>query len=97
MDHKVDRNSKDYIKHKKERIKNAKQDHKYDFPNPRSGIFFPERDFVDFKVIQEGKEIKLTTYRYKQIGLEQPKALLLLFHGLNSSVSHGSHIAKAFA
>ena len=52
---------------------------------------------IDFRVVQDGKEIKLVTYRYKPTGNEEPKALFLLFHGLNSSVSHGSHIAKALA
>lgn len=52
---------------------------------------------MDLRVIQDNKTIKLATYRYKQIGLEQPKAIVLLFHGLNSSVSHGSHVAKALA
>lgn len=52
---------------------------------------------MDFRVIQKKKEIKLSTFRYQPTNGEAPKALFLLFHGLNSSVTHGSHIAKALA
>ncbi|EAS06200.2 alpha/beta hydrolase family protein (macronuclear) [Tetrahymena thermophila SB210] len=93
----VDRTTKEYQEQKIKRILEAKQDAKWDFPNPREGTAFPEMNFMDFKVIQDKKEIKLATFRYKPTNGQEPKALFLLFHGMNSSVTHGSHIAKALA
>ncbi|KAL4449842.1 hypothetical protein ABPG74_008215 [Tetrahymena malaccensis] len=93
----IDRKNKQYQKQKTKRVTSAKQDPKWDFPNPRKGTAFTEINFMDFKVIQDKKEIKLATYRYKPTNGQEPKALFLLFHGLNSSITHGSHIAKALA
>lgn len=40
---------------------------------------------------EEGKFVKLMTYRYP--AKNEPKAVVLLFHGLNSYINDGAHLA----
>ncbi|EGR28729.1 hypothetical protein IMG5_169260 [Ichthyophthirius multifiliis] len=93
------RKSKEYQKNKLLKINSAKQDPNIIFEDPRKDLKFPETDFLDFSVFSEKlqKNIKLKTYRYLPPENHLTKAILFLFHGLNSSVAHGSHIAKAFS
>jgi acylglycerol lipase len=51
---------------------------------------------MDYSVIQAGKFIRLCTYRQYNKSLGPPKGLLVMFHGLNSHIGHGAHIAHAF-
>ena len=42
---------------------------------------------------QNGAAIKLNTYKHKPPHDIKPIAILLLFHGLNSHINHGGHLA----
>ena len=56
---------------------------------------FPEENFFDFYVNdseRKHKIIKLNTYRFNPEGT--PKALVIMFHGLNSHMNHGAYTAK---
>lgn len=44
---------------------------------------------------EEGKKIKLVTFRYACKG--KAKAVVIMFHGLNSHTQHGAHIAHDLA
>ena len=57
---------------------------------------FPEQNFVKF-VVKDEKEgmIELVNYRY--LPKDEPKAVIVMLHGLNSHIGHGAHIAKVFA
>lgn len=47
---------------------------------------------------QGNQKINLTTYRmYRSKDFSDAKAVLVMFHGLNSHINHGAHIAKALA
>ena len=59
------RKSAAYQNAKMKRVKETQQDPKYDFPSPRLGTAFPETHFMDLRVTQDDKIIKLATYRYK--------------------------------
>lgn len=53
-------------------------------------------NFIDFKVIdEEEKPIQLMTYRYPAVG--KPKAVVIMFHGLNAHIGNGAHLAHKFA
>lgn len=65
-------------------------------PNPQADFKFPETNFIQLRVRAEGdKEIQLVTYRYPT--KNEPVAVLLMFHGLNSHIGHGAHIANMLA
>jgi len=82
-------------KQRKQIVDDAEQD-KHHSPNPQGEHTFPDKNFVEFYVADEdGKPLRLTTFRYPS--REKPRALVLMFHGLNSHIGHGSHIAQAFS
>jgi acylglycerol lipase len=59
---------------------------------------FPEENFLDFYVNDTERKlkiIKLHTYRFNPQG--SPKAIVIMFHGLNSHINHGSYTAKMLA
>lgn len=60
-------------------------------PNPQGNHRFLETDFIDFRVEEGKKYIKLKTYRYPCT--DDPIAIVIMFHGLNSHLGHGAHIA----
>ena len=72
-------------------ILEAEQD-KHNSPHPQGGHTFPHLDFIEFTVTcDEGKKLQLATYRYPT---SKPlQAVVLMYHGYNSYVAHGSHIA----
>ncbi len=76
---------------RKKRINHAEQD-KYSRPNPQGNHVFPFKNFVEFDVLDEdGLIVRLATFRYP--AKSQPKAVVIMFHGLNSHIGHGAHIA----
>jgi hypothetical protein len=77
------------------RIKHAEQD-SHPSPNPQGEHVFPLVNFIEFKVLDQHQQlIQLTTYKYP--AKEKPKALVIMFHGLNSHIGHGAHIAHQLA
>ncbi|CAD8109352.1 unnamed protein product [Paramecium primaurelia] len=82
------------IEQKLQRINAAKQEEKYRKPNPCQ-VTFPEENFIEMKVQQEGKLIKLNTYRFQANG--KPKAVIFMFHGLCAHINHCAHIAQKMA
>ena len=44
---------------------------------------------------EEGNTLKLATYRYPSKG--NPKAIVLIFHGLNAHIGHSAHIAHQYS
>lgn len=80
---------------RKDIVSSAKQNKK-PTPNPQGEHVFPKINFVNFHVLDEdGLVVKLTTYRYPAKG--KPKAVILMFHGLNSHIGHGAHLAHYFS
>ncbi|CAD8069120.1 unnamed protein product [Paramecium sonneborni] len=82
------------IEQKLQRINTAQQDEKYRKPNPCQ-IVFPEENFIEMIVQQEGKQIKLNTYRFPAV--TKPKAIVFMFHGLCAHINHCAHIAQKMA
>jgi hypothetical protein len=73
------------------KIFSAKQDTQ-DGPIPLGDHCFPDINFVDLEVSDEqGNAIKLATYRYP--AEQTAKAVVIVFHGLNSHVGNSAHIA----
>ncbi|EGR33123.1 hypothetical protein IMG5_061220 [Ichthyophthirius multifiliis] len=61
-------------------------------PVPGQDSKYEIENWIDFNVIQENKVIKLATY--KQRAQNEIKAVLIIFHGLNSHIGQSSHIAE---
>lgn len=80
---------------KMSRISKAKILQEYRGPNPLGKDEFPDQNFIDFKVNQKGKQIKLHTYRYNTEA--KSKAIIFMFHGLNAHIGQGAHLARCFA
>lgn len=85
-------------KEKMRRIKEAAQHEKHRRENPQGECQFGEEWWLPFEVYQGKQKVKLCTYRqYKSQDFSDAKAVLIMFHGLNSHINHGSHIAAALA
>ncbi len=52
---------------------------------------------MDFSVIQNGHTVMLHTYEYPAANGQKPRGICVIFHGLNSHVGRGAHIAHATA
>ena len=64
--------------------------------NPQGDHIFPIKNFVQFYVAdEEGRPMKLANFRYP--ARDKARAVVLMFHGLNSHIGHGAHIAHALA
>lgn len=79
---------------KKLRVYTARRD-KEESPNPQGSHEFPHSNFVALEVKEEEKIIQLATFRYPSKG--KAKAVVVMFHGLNSHTQHGAHIAYDLA
>jgi hypothetical protein len=57
-----------------------------------------EENWIDFEVYQGKDKLALTTYRhYKSKDFSDAIGVIFMFHGLNSYLDHGAHIAHALA
>lgn len=75
-------------------IKQASQDEKWRKDNPQGSCKFLEQDFIDFDVYQGKQKLSLKTYRhYKSKDTSDAIGVVFMFHGLNSHMGHGAHIA----
>lgn len=78
---------------KKKLIDEAEQSEYDRKPNPQGDYVFPEINWIEFSVEEKkNKPIKLATYRYPA-QKEPIIAAVVMFHGLNSYMGHGAHIA----
>ena len=77
-------------------IKEASQHEKWRKDNPQGQWSFREENFIDFEVYQEKMKLSLRTFRhYKSEDISDAVGVVFMFHGLNSHMGHGAHIAEA--
>lgn len=77
-------------------IKQASQDEKCRRDNPQGTCKFLEQDWIHFEVYQGKHKLALKTYRhYKSKNMDDAIGIVFMFHGLNSYIGHGAHIAHA--
>jgi acylglycerol lipase len=64
-------------------------------PNPQKGHSFPQLNIIPLYILDPAHEnLSLVTYQNVP---SNPKAVVCMFHGLNSYMEHGSHIADYLA
>jgi acylglycerol lipase len=64
-------------------------------PNPQTDHSFPQRNIIPLYIVDSVHEsLSLVTYQNVP---SKPKAVVCMFHGLNSYMEHGSHIADYLA
>ena len=61
------------------------------------GVLFPEIDCLDLTAMQNGKEIKLRSYRWPPAVETERKAVVFMMHGYGSCCAQMAHIAKYLA
>jgi alpha-beta hydrolase superfamily lysophospholipase len=63
---------------------------------PGYGITWPIEDWIPFYVLEEGKYIKIWTYRYPT-SLPSPKGVVVLFHTFCNYSLINAHLAQVLA
>jgi len=56
---------------------------------------FPERNFIEIVSAQDDQS-KLATFRMAQPKINQPKAVIVMYHGMGDHTQKMSYIAKEF-
>ena len=56
---------------------------------------YKERNFINFFLIEDGKKIKMATYKY--VLTKSPKAIIIFFHGLSGTMKTSGYLAKSLA